>query len=63
MAFDVGILHAGSPRSFEAQGHRSKFKVTLRGKQVLSDCWGGRPRLKSRPELETVNINSQPKIF
>jgi len=30
------------------------FKVT-RGKQDLSNCWDGRPWLKRRPELETVN--------
>jgi len=39
---------------FEDQGHRSKFRVTG-GKQELSTCSDGRPQLKSRPKLETVN--------
>jgi len=33
------------------------------GKQELNNCWDGRPWLKSRPELETENINSRLKIF
>jgi len=41
---------------FEGQGRTSKFKVTEHiGLQKLSNCWDGRPWLKSRPELEMLN--------
>jgi len=43
-------IHVDTIRmKFDGQGYKPQEE------NELSNCWNGRPRLKGRPEVETVN--------